>query len=99
MTTLPVVVFLNHLKSSGKCQGILFPAPITRFSDIAAMALKCFIALSLRNAAGSSINDANFDCQITVFCYTTIATKLGVQEFLWLKSRIAFSIPQPHFHR
>jgi hypothetical protein len=30
---------LNHLKSSGKCQGILLAAPITRFSDIAAMAL------------------------------------------------------------
>src|ERR1700690_823374 len=40
--TLPIVIFLNHLKSSGRCHGILFPAPITRFSDIAAMALKCF---------------------------------------------------------
>src|ERR1051325_2162995 len=40
--TCPVVVSLNHLKSSGMCQGILFPIPITRFSDIAAMALKCF---------------------------------------------------------
>ena len=38
-TTLPIVVCLNHLKSSGRCQGILFPAPITRFNDIAAMAL------------------------------------------------------------
>src|SRR5437667_9291158 len=37
--TWPVVIFLNHLKSSGKCHGILFPAPITRLSDIAAMAL------------------------------------------------------------
>jgi hypothetical protein len=41
-TTLPVVIFLNHLKSSGRCHGILLPAPITRFSDIAAMALKYF---------------------------------------------------------
>src|SRR5882724_4958362 len=39
----PVVSCLNHLKSSGKCHGILFPAPITRLSDIAAMALKCFM--------------------------------------------------------
>src|SRR5712672_2569091 len=37
--TWPVVIFLNHLKSSGKCQGILLPAPITRLSDMAAMAL------------------------------------------------------------
>ena len=40
---LPVVICLNHLKSSGKCHGILLPLPITRFSDMAAMALKCFI--------------------------------------------------------
>src|SRR3569833_169531 len=46
-TTLPVVSCLNHLKSSGKCHGILLPAPITRLSDIAAIALKCFIALRL----------------------------------------------------
>src|SRR5881392_1964448 len=38
--TWPVVIFLNHLKSSGKCHGILFPAPITRLRDMAAMALK-----------------------------------------------------------
>src|SRR5438093_6846274 len=38
--TCPVVIFLNHLKSPGKCHGILPPAPITRFSDIAVMALK-----------------------------------------------------------
>src|SRR6266571_2024507 len=44
--TWPVVIFLNHLKSSGRCQGILFPAPITRFSDIAAMALKGFTELN-----------------------------------------------------
>src|SRR5687767_2366107 len=41
--TFPVVIFLNHLKSSGRCHGILFPLPITRFSLIAAIALKCFI--------------------------------------------------------
>src|SRR5437763_1101632 len=41
-TTWPVVIFLNHLKSSGRCQGILFPAPITRLRDMAAMALKGF---------------------------------------------------------
>src|SRR5487761_2622737 len=39
----PGVILLNHLESSGRCQGILFPAPITRFNDIAAMALKCFM--------------------------------------------------------
>jgi len=38
--TCPVVIFLNHLKSSGKCHGILLPAPITRLSDMAAIALK-----------------------------------------------------------
>ena len=41
-TTFPMVVALNHLKSSGKCQGRVLPAPITRFRDIAAMALKYF---------------------------------------------------------
>src|SRR5881397_810311 len=41
-TTLPVVIFLNHLKSSGRCQGMVFPCPMTRFSLMAAMALKCF---------------------------------------------------------
>ena len=41
-TTFPVVILLNHLKSSGKCHGILFPCPITRFNDIAAMALNRF---------------------------------------------------------
>src|SRR6185437_14304801 len=46
-TTLPVVSCLNHLKSSGKCHGILLPAPITRLSDMAAMALKCFITFQL----------------------------------------------------
>ena len=42
-TTFPVVIFLNHLKSSGRCHGILFPFPMTRFSLIAAMALKYFM--------------------------------------------------------
>src|SRR5436190_12567225 len=46
-TTLPLVIFLNHLKSSGKCHGILFPWPMTRFSLIAAMALKCFTARAI----------------------------------------------------
>src|SRR6185295_1918791 len=36
----PVVVCLNHLKSSGRCHGMREPAPITRLRDIAAMALK-----------------------------------------------------------
>src|SRR5882724_10030848 len=40
--TWPVVIFLNQLKSSGKCHGILFPAPITRLRDMAAMALNGF---------------------------------------------------------
>src|SRR6476661_668156 len=39
--TLPVVSCLNHLKSSGRCHGILLPAPMTRLSDMAAIALKC----------------------------------------------------------
>src|SRR5437868_1064074 len=38
--TWPVVIFLNHLKSSGKCHGILFCEPMTRLRDIAAIALK-----------------------------------------------------------
>src|SRR4051812_10153439 len=46
-TTLLVVSCLNHLKSSGKCHGILFPAPITRLSDMAAMALKFFTTFRL----------------------------------------------------
>jgi len=40
--TCPVVVCLNHRKSSGRCHGIRLPAPITRLSDIAAMAWKRF---------------------------------------------------------
>src|SRR5213080_3443046 len=44
--TWPVVIFLNHLKSSGRCQGIRLPRPMTRFSDMAAMALKCFMGWS-----------------------------------------------------
>ena len=42
MMTCPVVICLNHRKSSGRCQGIRLPAPITRFSDMAAMAWKRF---------------------------------------------------------
>ncbi len=39
MSTMPPVVScLNHLKSSGRCHGICPPFPITRFSDMAAMA-------------------------------------------------------------
>lgn len=49
--TWPVVIFLNHLKSSGKCQGILLPAPITRLSDMAAMALNGFTATRLKDRA------------------------------------------------
>src|ERR1051325_3444757 len=45
--TWPMVIFLNHLKSSGKCHGILFPAPMTRLSDMAAIALKDFMSLWL----------------------------------------------------
>src|SRR6185369_8125843 len=37
-TMWPVVVFLNHAKSSGRCHGIRLPSPITRFFDIAAIA-------------------------------------------------------------
>src|SRR5438128_12559995 len=46
--TCPVVISLNHLKSSGRCQGILEPAPMTRLSDIAAMALNGFTGESVR---------------------------------------------------
>src|SRR5207247_11250330 len=48
--TWPVVIFLNHLKSSGKCHGIWFPRPITRFSDMAAMVLKRFTSRFRRTA-------------------------------------------------
>jgi hypothetical protein len=34
----PAVVFLNHLKSSGMCQGIFPSLPMTRLRDIAAIA-------------------------------------------------------------
>ena len=40
--TWPVVICLNHLKSSGRCHGMRLPAPMTRLSDMAAMALKGF---------------------------------------------------------
>src|ERR1019366_6465005 len=49
--TWPVVVFLNHLKSSGKCHGMRLPAPITRLSDMAAIALKGFTHLMLAQRA------------------------------------------------
>jgi len=39
----PVVIFLNHLKSSGRCHGILLPTPMTRLSGMAAMALNGFV--------------------------------------------------------
>ena len=52
--TCPIVVRLNHSKSSGKCHGIVLPEPITRFSDIAAMALKGRSAIS-QTAIGALI--------------------------------------------
>src|SRR5690349_514865 len=58
-TTLPLVIFLNHLKSSGRCHGILFSVPITRFSDIAAMALKYFMAGLLPESAGAPLPPAS----------------------------------------
>ena len=39
----PVVICLNHLKSSGRCHGILLSQPMTRLRDMAAMALRRFI--------------------------------------------------------
>ena len=39
-STCPIVVCLNHSKSFGRSQGIVAALPITRFSDMAAMALK-----------------------------------------------------------
>src|SRR5437773_11918684 len=51
--TWPVVICLNHLKSSGRCHGILLPAPITRSSDMAAMALKGCTATKLSDKAGA----------------------------------------------
>src|SRR3954447_9180191 len=37
-STWPMVLDLNHLKSSGRCQGKREPSPITRLRDIAAIA-------------------------------------------------------------
>src|SRR5438445_1629782 len=55
MTTIwPVVIFLNHLKSSGRCQGILLPAPMTRLSDMAAIALKHFTGRACGNCFAQS---------------------------------------------
>src|ERR1035437_6163852 len=51
--TWPVVIFLNHLKSSGKCQGMRLPAPITRLRDMAAMALNGFTRPMLAHRAGA----------------------------------------------
>src|SRR5216683_5306444 len=60
----PVVICLNHLKSSGKCHGILLPAPITRLSDMAAMAFQRFIQRGdCRIARGPSTRGG---CQINV---------------------------------
>ena len=56
--TWPVVICLNHLKSSGRCHGMRFPAPITRFSDMAAMALKGFNRPMLTQAE-RPVNAAN----------------------------------------
>src|SRR5438445_1863328 len=50
--TCPVVISLNHLKSSGRCQGVREPAPITRLRDIAAMALNGFTRESVRRIGG-----------------------------------------------
>src|SRR5437879_12215524 len=50
--TCPVVISLNHLKSSGRCQGIREPAPMTRLRDIAAMALNGFTRESVRRKCG-----------------------------------------------
>src|SRR5215470_9715632 len=49
--TCPVVIFLNHLKSSGRCQGMVLRKPMTRLRDIAAIALKGFIARPVRDVA------------------------------------------------
>src|ERR1039457_6194427 len=49
--TWPVVIFLNHLKSSGRCHGMRLPAPITRLRDMAAMALNGFTRPMLAHRA------------------------------------------------
>src|ERR1035437_1065174 len=71
-TTLPIVIFLNHLKSSGRCHGILLPAPITRFCDIAAMALKCFILLSADYTDCADKNQSALICEICGCFHTAI---------------------------
>src|SRR6266404_6351143 len=55
--TWPVVIFLNHLKSSGRCHGILLLAPMTRLRDMAAMALRCGIGGMLSHEEGA-VNEA-----------------------------------------
>src|SRR5207244_2211617 len=59
----PVVIFLNHLKSSGKCHGIALPMPITRLSDMAAMALKGLTRAILFRPA-LSVNAGPTDYQV-----------------------------------
>src|ERR1019366_3316097 len=49
--TWPVVIFLNHLKSSGRCHGMRLAAPITRLRDMAAMALNGFTLPMLAHRA------------------------------------------------
>src|SRR6476659_2670739 len=41
-TMLPMVVALNQARSAGRCQGTLVPDPMTRFCDMAAIALNGF---------------------------------------------------------
>src|SRR5262245_29472355 len=69
-TTLPVVICLNHLKSSGRCHGILFPAPMTRFSDMAAMALnECTGSRACRVKATAS---TSLPCKFGMGCLIKI---------------------------
>src|SRR2546427_6313869 len=75
MTTIwPVVIFLNHLKSSGRCHGILLPAPMTRLSDMAAMALKGFTFLSPANARPQRRCGRFWRCR---FCEGTLCDSRG----------------------
>lgn len=48
----PVVNCLNHLSSSGRCQGMRLRQPMTRFSDMAAMALKRFTVVNVTHRTG-----------------------------------------------
>jgi hypothetical protein len=67
--TLPVVSCLNHLKSSGKCQGILLPAPMTRLRDMAAMALKRFITNRLARERRFVNGEVNLLAKRWLFSY------------------------------